>query len=81
VRVDSHLYAGYRVPHYFDSLVAKLIVWDRDRPGTLRKMQRALDEMTITGIETNKRKLQKIVSHEKFQEGDVNTRFLDQLTG
>lgn len=81
VRVDSHLYAGYRVPHYFDSLVAKLIVWDRDRPGTLRKMQRALDEMMITGIETNKRKLQKIVSHEKFQEGDVNTRFLDQLTG
>ena len=81
VRVDSHLYAGYRVPHHFDSLVAKLIVWDRDRPSTLRKMARALDEMTITGIETNKVKLQKIVAHEKFREGVVNTRFLDQLTG
>ncbi len=81
VRIDSHLYAGYRVPHHFDSLVAKLIVWDRDRPGVIRRMQRALDELTIAGIETNKFKLQKIVSHKKFQDGDVNTRFLDQLTG
>jgi acetyl-CoA carboxylase biotin carboxylase subunit len=81
VRVDSHIYAGYRVPHQFDSLVAKLIVWDRDRPRTLLKMQRALEEMTITGIETNKVKLQNILAHEKFREGKVNTRFLDQLTG
>lgn len=81
VRVDSHLYAGYRVPHHFDSLIAKLIVWDQDRPGALRKMQRALDEMSISGIETNKLKLQEIVADEKFQEGRVNTRFLDQLSG
>ena len=81
VRVDSHIYAGYRVPHQFDSLVAKLIVWDRDRPRTLLKMKRALEEMTITGIKTNKVKLQNILAHEKFREGKVNTRFLDQLTG
>ncbi|OLC55677.1 MAG: acetyl-CoA carboxylase biotin carboxylase subunit, partial [Chloroflexi bacterium 13_1_40CM_4_68_4] len=53
IRIDSHLFAGYEVPTYYDSLLAKVIAWGRDRAEAIARMQRALDELTITGIVTN----------------------------
>ena len=79
VRVDSHLYAGYTVPHQFDSLVAKLIAWDTDRSYTVQKMKRMLDEFQLVGISTNKGRLVDVINHPHFLEGMINTRFLDQL--
>ena len=81
VRTESHLYHGYTVPHQFDSLVAKLIVHDADRERAIRKMRRALTEVTIEGIETNRALLLQIIESEKFLEGGVNTRYLEQLSG
>ncbi len=80
VRVDSHLYAGYAVPHQFDSLVAKLISWDSDRSGAIRKMNRMLGEFQVDGIASNKSKLVEVINHRKFLQGMINTRFLDQLS-
>ncbi|KAH2813494.1 hypothetical protein KXV85_004963, partial [Aspergillus fumigatus] len=53
VRVDSGLYAGYRIPPYYDSMIAKLIVYGRTREGAILRLKRALEEMAITGPKTN----------------------------
>ena len=52
VRVDSHLYSGYEVPAYYDSLLAKVICWGKDRPEALARMKRALSEMVVEGLPT-----------------------------
>ena len=76
VRVDSHLYAGYRVPPHYDSLLAKLIVHARDREGAIRRGLRALDEFAVSGMETTLPLHLAVLEDEEFRRGGVTTRFL-----
>lgn len=76
VRVDSHLYAGYRVPPHYDSLLAKLIVHAGDRERAVRRGIRALDEFAISGLETTLLLHLAILEDEEFQRGGVSTSFL-----
>jgi acetyl-CoA carboxylase biotin carboxylase subunit len=76
VRVDSHLYAGYRVPPNYDSLLAKLIVHARDREGAIRRGLRALDEFAISGMETTVPLHLAVLEDEEFLMGGVTTSFL-----
>jgi acetyl-CoA carboxylase, biotin carboxylase subunit len=78
VRVDSHLYAGYRVPPNYDSLLAKLIVHARDRDGAIRRGVRALDEFALVGFETTLPLHLAVLEDEEFRRGGVTTRFLDE---
>jgi acetyl-CoA carboxylase, biotin carboxylase subunit len=76
VRVDSHLYAGYVVPPYYDSLLAKLIVHARDREASIRRGLRALDEFAVSGMETTLPLHLAVLEDEEFRRGGVTTRFL-----
>jgi acetyl-CoA carboxylase, biotin carboxylase subunit len=76
VRVDSHLYAGYKVPPYYDSLLAKLIVHGADREGAIRRGMRALDEFALVGLETTLPLHLAILEDEEFRRGGVHTDFL-----
>lgn len=76
VRVDSHLYPGYRVPPNYDSLLAKLIVHADDRDAALRRGTRALDEFAIVGLETTLPLHLAIIEDEEFRRGGVPTSFL-----
>ncbi len=78
VRVDTHIYAGYTVPPYYDSLLAKVIVHGRTRDEALARMHQALDSFIIEGITTNIPFLRRIVSHPDFVAGDVDTKFLER---
>ena len=78
VRVDSHLYAGYRVPPYYDSLLAKLIVHARDREDAIRRGLRALDEFAISGLETTLPLHLAVLEDEEFRRGVVSTSFLTE---
>jgi acetyl-CoA carboxylase biotin carboxylase subunit len=79
VRVDTHVYAGYVVPANYDSLLAKVIVHDVDRPAALRRARRCLDEMVIEGIRTNIPFLRRIVNNPDFIRGDFDTGFVGRL--
>jgi acetyl-CoA carboxylase biotin carboxylase subunit len=79
VRVDSHVYAGYTVPPYYDSLLAKLIVHAPSRAEAIARMQRALDEVRIEGIRTTVPLHQKIVRDPDFLAGRTSTGFLLRL--
>ena len=76
VRVDSHLYAGYTVPPYYDSLLAKLIVHAADREAAIRRGARALDEFAISGLETTLPLHLAVLEDEEFRRGGVSTSFL-----
>jgi acetyl-CoA carboxylase, biotin carboxylase subunit len=76
VRVDSHLYSGYKVPPYYDSLLSKLIVWAETREAAIARMQRALDEYVIEGITTIIPFHKRLLRHEGFIRGETYTRFL-----
>ncbi len=76
VRVDSHLFAGYEVPPHYDSLLSKLVVWAETRNEAIARMQRALDEYVIEGLETTIPFHQRLLSHEGFIRGETYTRFL-----
>jgi acetyl-CoA carboxylase biotin carboxylase subunit len=76
VRVDSHLYTGYEVPPHYDSLLAKLIVWDETREAAIARMQRALDEFIIEGIATTIPFHLRLLKHEGFIRGEAYTRFI-----
>jgi acetyl-CoA carboxylase biotin carboxylase subunit len=78
VRVDTHLYAGYKVPPYYDSMVAKLIVHRRDRNEAIAAMRRALEEFRIEGIQTNIPLAKEIFRHFHFLRGKVNTGFIEE---
>jgi acetyl-CoA carboxylase biotin carboxylase subunit len=78
VRVDSHLYAGYEVPPHYDSLLAKLIVWDETRELAIARMQRALDEFQIEGLPTTIPFHKRLLRHKGFISGDTYTRFLQE---
>ena len=79
VRVDSAVYAGYSVKPYYDSLISKLIVRDKDRASCIKKLLVALDEYLIDGISTNIELHRRILSHPDFQSGNFSTKFLDQV--
>ena len=81
VRVDSHAYPGYKVLPYYDSLVAKLIVWGRDRAEAISRMERALDEYVIDGIHTTIPFHQKVLRNQAFHSGDVTTKFVEEQLG
>ncbi|MEO8402152.1 MAG: acetyl-CoA carboxylase biotin carboxylase subunit [Gammaproteobacteria bacterium] len=78
VRVDSHIYSGYKVPPYYDSLIAKIITHGENREIALARMRSALDETVIEGIKTNLPLHQDILRGNTFQRGIVNIHYLEQ---
>ena len=81
VRVDSHLYSGYTVPPFYDSMIAKIITHAPTRKEALKRMEVALDEMIIDGIKTNIALQQDIVRDALFAEGGVNIHYLEKKLG
>jgi acetyl-CoA carboxylase biotin carboxylase subunit len=82
VRVDSHLYTGYTVPPYYDSMIGKLIAHGNDRNMALARMRTALTEIVVEGIKTNVALHRDILSDGAFQVGGTNIHFLEhQLKG
>jgi len=77
VRVDSALYSGYRIPPYYDSLIAKLIVHGRNRNECLMRLKRALEEFVIGGIETTIPLHQRLISNPDFVNGNYNIKWLE----
>lgn len=77
VRVDSHIYAGYTVPPYYDSMIAKLIVSAQTREEAIVKMERALSEFIIEGIETTIPLHQQLMKNEDFRKGNFTTAFMN----
>jgi acetyl-CoA carboxylase biotin carboxylase subunit len=77
IRVDSHLYCGYTVPPFYDSLIAKLITHGEDRETALRRMRQALDELAIDGIRTNAELHRDLVRDAGFGAGGVNIHYLE----
>ncbi len=78
VRVDSHVYTGYDIPPFYDSLIGKLIVWGNDRDTALKRMKRALNECAVTGIPTTIDFHLKLLDRGEFIRGDVHTKFVEQ---
>ena len=78
VRVDSGLYAGYRVPPYYDSMIAKLIVYGTTRNGALRRLRRALEEFVIEGVKTTIPLHQALLDDPDFQAGDYTIKWLEE---
>jgi acetyl-CoA carboxylase biotin carboxylase subunit len=78
VRVDTHVFPGYTTPPYYDSLLAKVIVWGRDRPEALARMRRAIDETSIQGVHTNLDYLALVLSHPRFEAGDIDVDFVER---
>jgi acetyl-CoA carboxylase biotin carboxylase subunit len=79
VRVDGMLYAGFTVPSLYDSMVAKLITWGRDRDECLARMRRALREMKVDGIRTNIPFHLRVLDDKRFIDGQVSTKFLQEF--
>jgi acetyl-CoA carboxylase, biotin carboxylase subunit len=79
VRVDTHLYPGYEIPPYYDSLLAKLIVWGEDRDEALARSRRALAELRIDGVKTNLPFHRAIVDNAAFVDAEVSTNLLDRV--
>jgi len=77
VRVDTHAYAGYNVPPYYDSLIAKLITFAQSREGAINKMASALDEFMVGGIKTTIPFHQQVMKDDRFRSGKFDTSFLD----
>jgi acetyl-CoA carboxylase biotin carboxylase subunit len=78
VRVDSGLYTGYRVPPYYDSMIAKLIVYGTSRQGAIRRLRRALEEFVIDGITTTIPLHQALIENPEFQAGDYTIKWLEE---
>jgi acetyl-CoA carboxylase biotin carboxylase subunit len=79
VRVDTHIYSGYTIPPYYDSLIAKLITKGKNREEVLKKMERALDEFLIEPIKTTIPFCRKIITDPDFKRGEYNTKFLNKF--
>jgi acetyl-CoA carboxylase biotin carboxylase subunit len=78
VRLDSHVYAGYVVPQFYDSLIAKLIVQGRDRPEALARMRVALECFVVEGVTTTIPFLARVMQNERFMRGEIDTKFLER---
>jgi acetyl-CoA carboxylase biotin carboxylase subunit len=79
VRVDTHLYPGYEVPPFYDSLLAKLIVWGANRPEALARARRALGEFQVAGVQTNIPFHRGIIDNGAFLQAEVSTQLLDRI--
>jgi len=79
VRVDTHLYAGYEVPPFYDSLLAKLIVWGESRPVALARARRALAEFRVGGLKTNLPFHRGMIDNAAFLDGEISTNLLDRV--
>ena len=79
MRIDSALYAGYFVPPFYDSLIAKLIVHAATREGAINRLRRALDEFAVVGIKTTIPLHQRIVNDPEFQAGDYTIHWLEKF--
>jgi acetyl-CoA carboxylase biotin carboxylase subunit len=79
VRVDTHIYQGYTIPPYYDSLIMKIIVHDRDRLSAISRMKRALEETVVGGIKTTIPFFLKLLENEDFVQGKVDTHFLERF--
>jgi len=78
IRVDSHLYTGYVVPPYYDSMIGKIIAWGEDRNSAIARMRTALSEVVIGGIKTNIPLHQDILADSNFQAGGTNIHYLEK---
>lgn len=79
VRVDSHVHAGYDVPPYYDSLISKLVVYQKTREEAIACMRRALSEYVIEGIKTTIPLSLELITHPQFANGNINTNFVENL--
>ncbi len=77
VRVDSHIYPGYKIPPYYDSLIAKIIAYGANRTEAIAVMQRALREMVVSPVKTTVPLHEKILNRPRFRQGKVGTNFID----
>ncbi len=78
IRVDSHLYSGYRVAPYYDSLLAKVIAWGQTRDEAIARMRRALTEMKVEGVKTTIPFHLLLLENEQFRRGDIHTKFVEE---
>lgn len=78
VRVDSHVYTGYEIPPFYDSLIGKLIVWGKDRNAAIKRMNRALNECAVTGIPTTIDFHLTLLDKSKFKEGKIHTKYVEE---
>ena len=78
VRVDSGLYAGYKVPPYYDSMIAKLIVYGRNREGCIMRLRRALEEMVVEGVKTSIPLHQELLKQDDVLNGDYSIKWLEE---
>jgi acetyl-CoA carboxylase biotin carboxylase subunit len=79
VRIDSHIYQSYSIPPYYDSLIAKLIVWGKNREHAIARGRRALEEFTVEGIKTTIPFHLKVLEDQRFLSGNFDTSFLDKF--
>ena len=79
VRIDTHIYQGYTIPPYYDSLIGKLIVHDEDRSSAIKRLYRALEETIIKGVKTTVPFYLKLLKNEDFQKGNIDTHFLERF--
>jgi acetyl-CoA carboxylase biotin carboxylase subunit len=79
VRVDTHMYTGYTIPSYYDSLIAKLIVWAPAREDAIIKAKRALNEFKVGGVKTTIAVHKKILNNEDFAKGNMDTGLLERI--
>jgi acetyl-CoA carboxylase biotin carboxylase subunit len=80
VRIDTHIYAGYEISIFYDSMISKLIVWATNRDVALERMRRVLYEYKITGVKTNIDYLRRIMDNLEFVQGNYTTHFIDENT-
>lgn len=79
VRMDTHVYAGFTIMPFYDPMIAKLIVWGRDRDEAVERLKVALDEFEVRGIQTNIPFLRKLIRHSAFESGEISTAFVPQF--
>jgi acetyl-CoA carboxylase biotin carboxylase subunit len=77
VRVDTHVYAGYTIPPYYDSMIAKIICRAKTREEVIAKMDRALQEFIVEGVKTTIPFHQKLMRNEDFRNGNFTTAFIN----
>ncbi len=78
VRIDTHIYAGYTVPPFYDSLLAKVICQGRDRAEAVKRMQVALESFVLEGVTTTIPFLARVMQNPRFQSGKIDTKFLER---
>ena len=78
IRIDSHVYTGYEIPPFYDSLIGKLIVWAEDRPAALLRLRRALSECAVIGVPTTIDFHLALLDRPEFQNAQVHTKFVEQ---